>query len=395
MKIRKVRLSPRRRITAGAAFAAAVAVAASPALLSGSAEASSTKAEAQSRPKPLSLPEPTGASHVGTISLRLVDRSRPGNPLVPGKSRGKRELAVQLWYPTRADGLPAARYVPARSGRFLDRANRLQPGTTGGIVTHGQRRAPIERGDAHPVVVLSPGAVVPRAFYTSFAEDLASHGFVVVAMDYTHETTIVEFPGGRLVPGSWRGQSEADALRAVRVRVADTHFVLDWLERANRDGGRFGGQLDLSRIGMAGHSLGGATAAAAMFGDRRIDAGINLDGSLFGSVVERGLDRPFMVMTSPRNEADRSVRKFLSRSTRQHVALTLAGSEHITFSDLPLLRGVLPAQFTESLGSIDGVRAIAIQRAYLLAFLHAHLRGTDEPLLAGPSARYPEVRFRN
>jgi len=47
---------------------------------------------------------------------------------------------------------------------------------------------------------------------------------------------------------------------------------------------------------MFGHSLGGATAAAAMLDDQRIKAGVNLDGTLFGPVVNAGLDRPFMLV---------------------------------------------------------------------------------------------------
>ena len=53
------------------------------------------------------------------------------------------------------------------------------------------------------------------------------------------------------------------------------------------------GRLDLHRIGVFGHSRGGATAADAMLSDRRIGAGVNLDGGMWGPVVKRGLDRPF------------------------------------------------------------------------------------------------------
>ena len=49
---------------------------------------------------------------------------------------------------------------------------------------------------------------------------------------------------------------------------------------------------------MFGHSLGGATAAAAMLEDQRIKAGVNLDGTLFGPVVNAGLDRPFMLVAA-------------------------------------------------------------------------------------------------
>jgi hypothetical protein len=53
---------------------------------------------------------------------------------------------------------------------------------------------------------------------------------------------------------------------------------------------------DVKRVGAFGHSNGGATSATAMRADHRIRAGVNLDGAVFGPVVERGLDPPFGTM---------------------------------------------------------------------------------------------------
>ena len=50
---------------------------------------------------------------------------------------------------------------------------------------------------------------------------------------------------------------------------------------------------------MFGHSMGGATAAATMRLDRRLAAGVDLDGTLYGPVVGAGLPRPFLLMSSP------------------------------------------------------------------------------------------------
>ena len=36
--------------------------------------------------------------------------------------------------------------------------------------------------------------------------------------------------------------------------------------------------LDVTKVGIYGHSIGGATAAAAMLGDRHLASGLNLDG---------------------------------------------------------------------------------------------------------------------
>ncbi|GBF77396.1 putative carboxylic ester hydrolase [Paenibacillus sp. 598K] len=47
--------------------------------------------------------------------------------------------------------------------------------------------------------------------------------------------------------------------------------------------GFFTGRLDLSRIGMFGHSYGGAASAQMLLKDPRIKAAMNMDGTLYGS----------------------------------------------------------------------------------------------------------------
>lgn len=96
-------------------------------------------------------------------------------------------------------------------------------------------------------------------------------------------------------------------VRSTEVRSADAQLVLDKLtsldlgenpdaeHRALPHG--IAGSLDLTRVGMFGHSLGGASTAVAMSVDRRIRAGANLDGIMHGPVTDLGLDRPFLLMS--------------------------------------------------------------------------------------------------
>ena len=126
------------------------------------------------------------------------------------------------------------------------------------------------------------------------AADLASHGYVVVGVDVPGETLAVDLGDGALVPLS---PALADpSYESVALRSRDLRFVLSRLGSLQG-----AGRLDLNRIGVFGHSRGGATAADAMLIDRRIGAGVNLDGGMWGPVVKRGLDRPFGVLLG--NEA--------------------------------------------------------------------------------------------
>src|SRR5207249_12323590 len=62
--------------------------------------------------------------------------------------------------------------------------------------------------------------------------------------------------------------------------------------------GKFTGRLDMSRVGVFGHSLGGATAAQFCHDDSRCKAGIDVDGAPLGSVIRDGIPRPFMFLLS-------------------------------------------------------------------------------------------------
>ncbi|MWK38159.1 hypothetical protein GEV43_31665 [Actinomadura sp. J1-007] len=366
----------------------------------------------------LALPEPTGPRRVGTTSLHLIDRSRRD----PWTSPAPRELMVSLWYPARgAAGHPRAPWFPPAASELYEQQTSQGLRTPlDGVdfpVTHGHEGAPVAvRPGGHPVVLYSPGYGAERELNTALVEDLASRGYVVVTIDHTHESGIVEFPGGRVERGRTPPKpSPRDYARALRVRVDDARFVLD--ELAALDSGRnpdaehrglprgVRGSLDLSKVGMFGHSFGGATAAQAMARDRRIRAGIDLDGSVDGPVQYTGLGRPFMLMANATHGRgnDPSWARFWRHLRGWRLQLRLRDSGHQTYTDVaPLVRqleNALPlppdvvAEMTERIGTIDPGTAVAAQRAYIGSFFDLHLRRHDDRLLSGPSPRHPEIEF--
>jgi pimeloyl-ACP methyl ester carboxylesterase len=156
---------------------------------------------------------------------------------------------------------------------------------------------------------------------------------------------------------------------------------------------------------MFGHSMGGDTAAETMAQDRRIDAGVDLDGSISGPVATTGLDRPFMLMANATHDRDNdpSWERLWSHLRGWRRMLQLSDSAHLTYTDLPpivrQLEKAVPlspevvAQLEATVGAIPARRAVAVQRAYLGAFFDRHLRHRDGHLLSGPSARFPEISF--
>lgn len=87
---------------------------------------------------------------------------------------------------------------------------------------------------------------------------------------------------------------------AIKTRAQDASFVLDQLTSYKTvaselvPGSTMG--LNVSKVAMFGHSLGGAATAAAMLLDTRIAGGLNTNGALGGPIVQKVLDRPFMFM---------------------------------------------------------------------------------------------------
>ena len=154
--------------------------------------------------------------------------------------------------------------------------------------------------------------------------------------------------------------------------------------------------LDLGRVGMFGHSLGGATAESTMLVDPRIRAGADLDGLLFGRVRTSGLSRPFMLMTAePGFAAEPNLAAFWNSLGGPHYAVDVRDAHHFAFSDLvffvPQLIKANPAAGQAArleVGKLDGPATLAAERAYLLAFFNRFLQGQQEPLLAhaGPFA---------
>ncbi|GLZ37260.1 hydrolase [Actinokineospora sp. NBRC 105648] len=366
----------------------------------------SSHGTAAASPLRLTLPPPTGPNAVGTTSLHLVDRSRTDPLSTPPAPR---ELMISLWYPTRdVTGHPVVPWLPTAAAARFARDNGLAPDDIRVPDTHGHDGAPVARcGGRLPVVLYSPGNDSFRSANTVVVEELSSRGYLVVTVDHTHDA-LVEFPGGRVstpVPdGPETGTLVAEA------RVADVRFVLDQLAVLDQGGNPdaeghalptgLRGALDLTRVGMFGYSAGAATTATTLYQDRRVRAGISVDGPVTGPVVTAGLDRPYLLMDGRATRAGvPDLQTFWSnlRGWRRDIALT--GAAHSTYGDfavvLPqaaVLLGLTKEDVEAEIGTVAPDRAVAVQRAYPAAFFDRHLRHTGH-LLDGPSPRFPEITF--
>lgn len=353
------------------------------------------------------LPRPTGPYPIGTRIFHLVDNSRAD----PASPSGKRELMIQVWYPAAASHHRFAPYRRRQETTLLSSYQSI-------IRTHARWNTGMAAGDkTFPVLLFNPAWDGRRTQNMFLVEDLASHGFVVVGIDHTHNSDPVAFPDGRVVHNtpepemtdfsrSTLERVNALGARELEIETADDVFVLDQLEDMNRSpSSAFFGRLDISDSGAFGHSFGGAVSAEACARDPRVRAALDLDGSLFGPVQQDGLPKPFMFIEeadpgyTPEELAESQADRIDDALNRSDTAafdkfggyrIFLRGSTHASFTDKPLYS---PLSKLSGRGKIPPLREFQILRAYSLAFFEQELDGKPSALLAEAKSPYPEAQI--
>ncbi len=353
------------------------------------------------------FPKPVGLYQVGTVSYYRMDEARA--ELYTDDANDKRELMIQIWYPATPargaktgpwiNGLDVAGPIMADYINLpafaLDHANLFR--------TNSYPEAPVASVDVpFPIVVYSHGWNGFRAINTNQMEALASAGYIAVGIDHTYGAMVTVFPDGRValnnpeaLPDGEGFESASQILEATY--AADVSFVLDELERLNVGDGLLAGRLDVSRVGVFGHSTGGGAVVMACAQDARCKAGLGMDAWLepvSDDVIAASLSQPFLFMNSElwaTGDNQPVLDELLAGLTQTGYRMTIRGTRHYDFTLLPLLTPLAPALKLK--GPIEGQRGMQIITDYLLAFFDKHLKGESEPLLDGPSAAYPEVIF--
>ncbi|WP_037575200.1 alpha/beta hydrolase family protein [Phaeacidiphilus oryzae] len=357
--------------------------------------AAGTAATARAASTELALPRPTGPYAVGESTLEMVDVHRR-DPWVP--SAGPRRLMVSVLYPARPGGGPPAPYLTTAEARLFLAAQ--APGSAFPAQALADARTYARLGarpapGRFPLVLLSPGFELPRATLTGLAVDLASRGYVVALVGHTYEDSGTTFPDGTTVGCAICDDASADPAAIARSRALDLSFVLDELT-GPRPVWPYARLIDRRRVGVAGHSLGGDAAMAAMAGDARFRAGIDLDGAFFDQVPASGLGgRPFLLLGNPAdhgvNGGEPSWSTAWPRLDGWKRWITVTGTDHVSFTDIPVLADEAGIPGVD--GTISSPRAEQLTRECVAAFFTLHLKAVPQPLLDGPTPTTPELVF--
>ncbi len=377
------------------------------------------------------LPEALGPYGIGRAAYDWTDNTRRDNlGIDPTRSR---ELMVYLWYPTnRPTEVPHGVYMPG--AKLIDADPDLRRRAvdgfgvgeweqilSGGIYSHVLENAPVARTPKRfPVVIFSHGAGGSVFKYTALIEAIVSRGYVVAAIQHPGIAGGVVFPDGRLAPAPHNKfqtgltpeqllqRMNDEARRWIEVGAEDERFVLDQLTRENaglNDSFTLIGKLDLSRVGVMGHSAGGAIAARTCELDARVHACIDLDGALAPTIAlpEGSIQHPLLFLEVYRDPAHipgtAEQKLAFFQKEKEQLEKCPVGSYDVRLNPPAIMHGsfsddfILNAENTPEL-TVQALHNLGLSESYILAFLDKELRQNSSPLLDSAQAPHPDATIK-
>lgn len=354
------------------------------------------------------LPAPTGNLPIGTTRWVVTDEARD-ELFAPGK---KHDIEVIAWYPRANGNGNTAPYVRdgmeevlsfARLARLGDVFNNLEF-----VKTHATIDAqPAQTPARFPVIVFQHGYTGLPSSHTALIEDLASHGWIVLNVVHPYEATSAMLADGSVVTftdanNAFRGPitevfnewgpeggtmekvtaAATDAEKEKLMRgylaslkktdevvlrwTADVKYLLDHLPSGGA-AGRVAAKMDMNRIGMAGHSMGGVAAAQFCVDDRRCKAALNLDGiPQYGAMIDTPMPAPFLMVYSARPGRAGASDIIYTRSASKYYRVDVADTLHLDFTDMNFWGG--PLRQRGAYGKIDPARAALVTRTIVRDF---------------------------
>jgi dienelactone hydrolase len=285
------------------------------------------------------LPNPTGPDAVG-VAATSVPGAVVYFPAVAGTGSGHLPYIARPEWATLA-GLDPALFDPVTPHALV--------GAT-----------PKPTATPRPVLVLQPGWRSLIAFSTSLAEDLASHGVVVIA---AQSDIVTEAPQRRTTPED--RVARAALFRQLLTLVASSEFA------------SVAGPVDTSRVAIGGHSYAGSIALDLALSDRRIAAVVDIDGGAKADATRPVANRPTLLLAAVDESVDPDVDLggFAARSPNA-VGVGVTQALHMDLTDAPIMPELFGTSvFTPLIGQ-GGTRGPASTAVIVNRFLDAVLSAT-------------------
>ncbi|MGE7997760.1 alpha/beta hydrolase family protein [Lysinibacillus sp. NPDC093190] len=359
----------------------------------------------------ISFPEPTGEYSVGTQAFHLIDKNR--KEFVVPNHQVNRELMIQVYYPAeKGTGQPSPYFeqIEALTQQLATTQGFPYIATThlGLTETHSYEDAtPIKSKEKFPLLLFAHGMSLYSRQNTFQLEELASHGYVVVALNFTGDAATTVFPDGDRVDFTPIENTITFLSDRIKLWEQDTSFVLDEVIKGDFDKNfkAIAALIDDDNIGMLGHSFGGATSAQMLVKDDRIKAAIDMDGGLYGDAMPtNGPEKPFMLLNAeasinfmkeaysqqPGNRDELFVESYLRNKTIEKPGVYTAiipKTNHGSFTDLAAVSPII----NESGADVNAIFMLINELS--LGFFNKNLKGIHDNKLEEIQKEHPEINL--
>ncbi len=352
------------------------------------------------------LPAPTGEYSVGSQYFYVNTNNKETITENPDDTR---ELMVKVWYP--------AKINDEQKEKYLDKGERLGFTAKYGlpsfmlnylnnVSTNTYIKPTISEG-TFPVLIFSHGYHSNATGYYALIEEIVSQGFIVLNINHTYESMGSQFPDGKIKLYNWKynakkntkemAQLAWDSMRILREsndekekrKVVENslrkYLAAEITDRWAKDidyiiaqipkweiSTFLSGHIDANSIGVFGHSQGGAAAGQALVDNPVIKAGINLDGTQWGKMVDTLFTKPFLLLSADWPEEHPNLNKYAYQNGSQSdmYKVKLKNSGHSNFMDIPYMVNL---SMINEAGSIEHSRAIEITSKVVVAFFQTYL----------------------
>ena len=311
-------------------------------------------------------PKVTGEYEVATATETFYDEERIEEF---ADTKQNRFVNVEFWYPKKADG-------------------------------------------TYPLLVFSHGAYGIKESNASTFTELASHGYVVVSIDHPYHSFYTRSEDGsvtminkdyydEITNSNKEGIYTKEELYKIiqkwmKLRTDDTNFVIDTiLKKANRDSSPIYSHINTEKIGVFGHSMGGA---ASVWLDRErddISAVVNIDAPFFSELIYKKELDDFIAsskdFTTPLlniysddvwRQLESSPIYIANKPNNEHFkeayTVHFQGAKHLSLTDLPLFSPILANIVQRGKADIDKLYCIETENELILKFFDFELKGIGQ-----------------
>ncbi|MFT6732921.1 MAG: pimeloyl-ACP methyl ester carboxylesterase [Polaribacter sp.] len=220
-----------------------------------------------------------------------------------------------------------------------------------------------------PLLIFSHGYGYSPEAYTALSAELASQGYIVISINHTFGANPTKLLGDK-TKTQWAKKLPRENIGQYLPTWSDDQiFVIEELYRLNSElSSPFYGRLNLSQLGIFGHSYGGAAAYLTAARDPRIKAIMDIDGTLF-EAGNFDLYQPLALLLSKNHSPTINT----DRLHNDAFIVKLNQFEHISFTDHILWWQWDFGETDLDTGNIDALEAVENTSTLVKSFFDAYL----------------------